>query len=113
MVETQSRIVPICELAQGGMGRVDLVARREGSFERLYARKRLHRHLAADAQCHAMFLDEARIAGLIRHANVVSVIDVGEDTEGPYLLMDYVEGVPLNAVISHSIDSGSPLPIAM
>lgn len=113
MVETQARIVPICELAQGGMGRVDLVARREGSFERLYARKRLHRHLAADAQCHAMFLDEARIAGLIRHANVVSVIDVGEDTEGPYLLMDYVEGVPLNAVISHAIDSGSPLPMAM
>jgi serine/threonine-protein kinase len=83
------------------MGRVDLVARREGSFERLYAMKRLHSHLAADPQCRAMFLDEARIAGLLRHANVVSVIDVGEDDEGPYLLMEYVEGVPLSTIISN------------
>jgi serine/threonine-protein kinase len=108
-----ARVVRICELAQGGMGRVDLVARRDGSFERLYAMKRLHAHLAADVQCRAMFVDEARIAGLVRHANVVSVIDVGEDEQGPYLLMDYVDGVPLTSVIKREIERDGRLALAL
>jgi eukaryotic-like serine/threonine-protein kinase len=88
--------VRVRELAAGGMGRVDLVLRRGGSFERLYAVKRLHPHLREDTEAERMFLDEARIAGLIRHPNVVSVHEVGEDEDGSFLLMDYVEGIPLN-----------------
>jgi serine/threonine-protein kinase len=46
-----------------------------------------------------MFVDEARLAGLVRHPNVVGVSDVGEDEDGPYLIMDYVEGVSLSKTI--------------
>jgi serine/threonine-protein kinase len=46
-----------------------------------------------------MFMDEARLAGLVRHPNVVGVSDVGEDDDGPYLIMDYVEGVSLSRAI--------------
>jgi serine/threonine-protein kinase len=83
------------------MGTVDLVLRREGEFRRLHAMKRLHPHLLEDEEIRAMFLDEARVAGLVRHANVVSVLDVGEDAEGPYLVMDYVEGLTLAHILQH------------
>ena len=81
------------------MATVSLVLRREGSFLRPYAMKRFHAPAIRDAELEAMFLDEARIAGLLRHPNVVSVLDVGQDDEGPFLIMDYVEGVTLAQLI--------------
>jgi serine/threonine protein kinase len=98
-------------LATGGMGRVDLAVRREGTFFRLCAIKRLHEHLREDADVRAMFLDEARIAGLIRHPNVVSVVDLGEDDEGPFLVMDYVDGVPVGEIIKRAVDNAEPIPL--
>ncbi|MFK7988201.1 MAG: serine/threonine-protein kinase [Sandaracinaceae bacterium] len=101
---------PVCPIARGGMATVDLVVRREGSFLRPYAMKRFLPGATADAK--RMFLDEARIAGLLRHPNVVSVLDVGEDREGPYLLMDYVEGVSLYELIRAYVRASSdPIPV--
>ncbi|AKF08052.1 serine/threonine-protein kinase [Sandaracinus amylolyticus] len=104
---------PLSEIASGGVGRVELVRRREGSFERLYARKRLHDAHRDDAEFRTMFFDEARIAGLVRHANVVSVLDVGEDDEGPYLVMEYVEGVPASAIVQHAIARRAEVPLQL
>ena len=95
-----SSYVRVCELAAGGMGRVDLALRREGPFQRLYAIKRLQPHLRDDPEFRQMFLEEARLAGLIRHPNVISVLDVGEDGDGPYLVMDFVEGLPLGNLMA-------------
>jgi serine/threonine-protein kinase len=96
------------------MGRVDLVLRRDGSFERFYAIKRLHAHLREDPEFEQMFLDEGRIAGLIRHPNVVSVLEVDTDEEGSFLLMDYVEGVPLSRFIrEHSGRERPPLQLCL
>ncbi len=102
---------PVRTLANGGMGSVSLVVRQEGSFSRLYAMKRLHAHLQSDEQLNAMFLDEARFAGLIRHANVVSVLDVGSDAEGPYLVMDYIEGTPLSSLMVKLSKQGERFPV--
>lgn len=77
----------VCHLAQGGMGSVELVVRREGTFRRLYAIKRPHPHHRHDAVMRSMFTEEARLAGLIRHPNVVGVLDVGEDQDGPFLVI--------------------------
>ena len=87
-------------IARGGLGVVELVVRAEGQFRRLYALKRLHPHLRAEPEIRAMFMEEARIAGLIHHPNVVSVLDVGEDEEGPFLLMEYIEGLSLSAIVN-------------
>ena len=92
--------VRVMELARGGMGSVEVVLRKGGGFSRLLVRKRLLPAHRGDPAFRAMFLDEARIAGLIRHPNVVSVIDVGEDGEGPYLVMDLIEGIPLSHVVT-------------
>lgn len=98
-------------IAQGGMGSVELVQRRQGRWTRLYARKRLHPHLRRDPEFRRMFLDEARLAGLVRHPNVVSVQDVGEDHDGPYLILDFVDGVSAARLIDHVRRAGARLPL--
>jgi serine/threonine-protein kinase len=100
-------------LSTGGMGRVDLAVRREGDFVRFYAIKRLLPHLREDDTSRAMFADEARIAGLVHHPNVVGVLDVGEDDEGPFLAMEYVEGLPLSDIVDHTHTSGELLPVQL
>ena len=94
------------------MGVVTLASRDHGHFVRLYALKRLHPSLQEEAAVRGMFLDEARIAGLIRHPNVVSVVDVGEDEDGPYLVMDYVEGVTLSELLHRLLSRGARLPLS-
>jgi serine/threonine-protein kinase len=87
------------------MGYVELCFRRESRFLRWSARKRLHEQYRSDARFRSMFMDEARLAGLVRHPNVVGVTDVGEDQDGPYLIMDYVEGVSLARAIREMMGS--------
>ncbi len=95
------------------MGRVELVVRREGLFARIYAMKRLLPELLSDEELRAMFIEEARIAGLVRHPNVVPVLDVGEDEHGPYLVMDYVEGVAAYKPLVQAREAGAMLPLGL
>lgn len=98
-------------LGRGAFGEVELVMRSDGRFERLFAKKRLLPAHQEDAELRSMFFEEARLAGMIRHPNVVSVLDVGEDEQGPYLLMDYVEGVSLHRLIEVSRMRHERLPL--
>ncbi len=98
-VNATRRYQPLFEIARGGIGSVHLAVKREGEFERLYAMKTLHPHYVTEESIRSMFLAEAKIAGLIRHPNVVAVSDVGETRDGPFLVMDYVEGVSLGELM--------------
>ena len=101
----------VTTIAQGGMGYVELCFRREGRFLRWCARKRLHESFRNDATFRSMFMDEARLAGLVRHPNAVGVLDVGEDQDGPFLIMDFVEGVSLSRVITEAASARRPFPM--
>ncbi|MCB8881038.1 serine/threonine protein kinase [Acidisoma cellulosilytica] len=48
----------------------------------------------------ARFHDEARIAALCRHDNIVGVHEFGFAGGEPYLAMDYVDGIPINRAVS-------------
>ncbi|HKU36841.1 MAG TPA: protein kinase, partial [Polyangiales bacterium] len=88
-------------MASGGMAAV-YVARALGvaGFERLFAVKVLHPHLAHEQEFITMFLDEARLAARIRHPNVVPTIDISDTQDaGYYLVMDYIEGDHLGALL--------------
>ena len=90
----------LLEVASDGMATV-YVGRQYGAggFERLVAIKRMHPHIGAEPELAASFMDEARIASLIRHPNVVAVQDV-HDAQGEHLLvMDYVDGPSLANVM--------------
>jgi serine/threonine-protein kinase len=97
-------------LASGGMASVYLGrARGPAGFERLVAVKVMHEHIAHDPAFGAMFLDEARLAARIRHPNVVPTLDVAED--GRFLVMEYVEGASLHAILGRHRDEGRVLPL--
>lgn len=77
---------------------------------RTVAIKLFPRELAA-GEGRERFLTEARVVGQISHASIVALHDMGIDeaTSTPYLVMEYVEGQPLERVL----DKGSvPFPRA-
>jgi serine/threonine protein kinase len=100
----------IARIARGGMGTVYL-ARRAGAagFQRLFAVKVMHEHLAESEEFVRMFLDEARIAARLHHPNVVPIVDVGESGGRQFVVMDYVEGVSLHEILRKSKES-RPIP---
>jgi serine/threonine protein kinase len=103
----------LARLASGGMAGV-YVARAQGvaGFERLFAIKILHPHLAHEEEFITMFLDEARIAARIRHPNVVSTIDISDTQDaGYYLVMDYIEGDHLGALMRQAAQADERIPI--
>lgn len=108
-----TRYKALYEIARGGMGRVELVVDQRLHFERLHARKRLHDNFVDDTDVRAMFLDEARIAGFIRHPHVVSVTDVGEDEDGPFIVMDFVDGIALSTMVSRLVAAQVTLPLSV
>jgi serine/threonine protein kinase len=93
MRERLDRFELIAEVASGGMATV-LLARLGGvgGFQRLYAIKRLHAHLASSGEFVEMFLDEARLAARIHHPNVVPILEIGTSADRYYLVMEYIEG---------------------
>ncbi len=119
--ERLDRFELIAELASGGMATVFL-ARLSGAggFQRLYAIKRLHPHLASDGEFIQMFLDEARLAARIHHPNVVPILEIGTagepesgDVDRYYLVMEYIEGDTVARLIARAAHAGKKLPVAV
>jgi eukaryotic-like serine/threonine-protein kinase len=101
----------IAPIGHGGMGTVYLCRlTSETGFRRFFALKLLRQHLLDDPLSAKRFVEEARLAGLLHHPNVVSVLDAGIDGAQPYLVMDYVEGGSLRQLVAaHPIDHPAEL----
>ena len=94
--KTIGRYAMCAEIAAGGMATVHLgKLLGQVGFSRIVAIKALHPQFARDPDFLSMFLDEARLAGRVRHPNVVSVFDVVAREGELYLIMDYVPGETL------------------
>jgi serine/threonine-protein kinase len=72
-------------------------------FERLVVVKRLTFELLDDTEALDRFRSEARLAATIHHANVVATQHVGMDADGPYLVLEYVEGATLEELVDRSM----------
>jgi serine/threonine protein kinase len=102
----------IAELASGGMGTVFLARLGgAGGFQRLYAIKRLHEHLARHPEFIEMFLDEARLAARIHHPNVVPILEIGTNDVGYYLVMEYVEGDTVGHLVHSAAQEGKTVSV--
>jgi eukaryotic-like serine/threonine-protein kinase len=64
-------------------------------FKRPVAVKRILRHLVSSKEHRAMFVAEAQLTALLDHPNVVQVYDFGEDAQGLFIAMEWVEGLSL------------------
>lgn len=76
-------------LGRGSNGTVYLAV--QENLQRKVAVKLLSKKLSQDAAFVQRFLDEARAAAALHHANVATVFDVGEHEGRPYLLMEYMD----------------------
>ncbi|MCL4235578.1 MAG: protein kinase, partial [Deltaproteobacteria bacterium] len=100
-------------LGAGGMAEVFL-AKQTGvaNFERLVAVKTIHPQIVESADVVAMFIDEARIAAQLRHANIVHVYDFGRDIDGTFFIaMEYVAGLSLARLIAMARERSRPIPL--
>ena len=90
----------ITRIGQGGMAEVQLALQRgPAGFEKLVVVKLVHENLATQKTFVDMLLDEARVAALVKHPNVVDIYDLGEADGRYFIAMEYLEGEPLLAVI--------------
>ncbi len=88
------------------------IARHTGKhgFEKFVAIKTVLPKFASDARFQQMFQDEARIASRIEHPNVAQILDVGEQHEITYLVMEYVDGESLSTVHRTVTKKGTRIP---
>lgn len=99
-------------IGRGGMAEVFLArvvgGPRAGSP---VAVKRLLPSLARDPAYRALFAAEARLAAQLRHPAIVEVIAAGEESGGPYLVMEYVDGRDLARLLAACRRRGLDLPV--
>jgi eukaryotic-like serine/threonine-protein kinase len=104
----------ITALATGGMGRIWLGrAAGIGGFERKFVIKTLElpRDTAEAEAASAMFLDEARLLGLLHHQHLASVFEVGQDDGRYYMVLDYLDGHSAHDVWERASQFGAALPL--
>ena len=76
-------------------------------FSKLKVVKQLRRDLADDIQFLNMFLDEARLAALLNHANVVQTTEIGFDGRSlRFLEMEYLDGQAFEAINRRASKTG-------
>ena len=89
------------KLAQGGMAEVYLARQvSPAGYQKLVVIKRVRPHLASDEDFVGMFVNEARLASMINHPNVVQIFDLGDEprpqSQGGgqdwFLAMEYLDG---------------------
>src|SRR5580704_3923341 len=99
------------EIAAGGMATVHLGRMLgDAGFARTVAIKRLHPQFAKDPEVCAMLLDEGRLAARIHHLNVVTTLDVVASGDELFVVMEYVHGEALSALIRAAIRRGEKVP---
>ncbi len=104
----------LCPIAHGGMASVWL-ARFVGKhgFEKLVAIKTILPEYASDTRFQQMFLDEARIASGIEHVNVAQILDLGEQHEVLYIVMEWVDGDSLSKLHRSVEARGERIPLGV
>ncbi len=78
------------KIGDGGMGVVHLA--RDRQLGRCVAIKRLHSDSILNAGLKARFFQEARAVASLNHIHIVHIYSLGEDSDGPFIVMEYVAG---------------------
>ncbi|HEU4533686.1 MAG TPA: serine/threonine-protein kinase, partial [Polyangiaceae bacterium] len=104
----------IAELGRGGMARVFLaMARGPGGFNKLFVIKEPWPSVASDPKGLDRFLREARIAARLSHPNVVQTVEVLAEGSGYYIVMEYLDGQPLDRVVRRAGAGAMKVPLAL
>jgi|HubBroStandDraft_2_1064218.scaffolds.fasta_scaffold06681_4 serine/threonine protein kinase len=112
MSDSQQRYRVIEKLESGGMAEV-FRAESEGlqGFRKQVAIKRVLPHLSSKKKFISMFLDEARLSAQLSHSNCVQVFDIGVGDSAYFIVMEFVDGANLKAVIEQLKRAGKDFPV--
>src|SRR5438105_14542788 len=80
-------------------------------FERLLAVKRILPNIAEDEEFIAMFIDEAKIAVQLQHANIAQIFDLGKVEDSYFIALEYVHGKDLRSIFDRMRGKGDAMPI--
>lgn len=90
-------------IGRGGMGYV--YKAHDPILKRDVAIKTMLKDVADDEELRNRFLREAQSAGGLRHPNVVTIYDLGEDENGcPFIAMEFLSGTDLEHLIKNKVD---------
>ncbi|MBW2457408.1 MAG: protein kinase [Deltaproteobacteria bacterium] len=115
-IMTPERVVGRCEIfapIAGGGGLASVYVGRligVGGFARTVAVKLLHEQYAKDPAFRQMFLDEAHVVSRIRHPNVVPTLDLVDEGDELFIVMEYVEGDTLDHLMQRPRKKGIERP---
>lgn len=97
-------------LAVGGMAEIYLATHGQlAGFQTPLVIKRILPNLAHTREFTEMFLDEARIASLLQHPNIATILEVGRERDEYFLAMELVQGEQLSQVIRTLTDKKEKL----
>ena len=94
MLDKIGRFKILEELGRGGMAVVYKAY--DPNINRPLAIKVLLEERCADKEYRSRFLAEAKAAGLLSHPNIVTIYDIGEVNDRPYIVMELLEGESLD-----------------
>ncbi|HKD13677.1 MAG TPA: protein kinase, partial [Candidatus Angelobacter sp.] len=101
-IKIDNRYDVLGELGRGGMGIVYKAT--DVKMDRVVAIKVMTIHGAGRDEYQERFLREAKSIAKMQHPNIVVVHDYGYHNGAPYMVMEYVEGVPLDKVIASRVN---------
>ena len=93
----------ISKIGAGGMGEVHLA--KDTRLQRRVAIKMLPAEFARDPESIRRFTTEAQTASSLNHPNIVTIYEIDEHGEIPFIVMEYIDGESLRATAS------SPMPL--
>jgi len=94
------------------MGEVFLGTYESPAGRRRVAIKRVAQKGGSSSLDHDRLLSEARLVYRLTHTNICQVLDVGESAEGTFVVMEYVQGLDLRALLQGLYDEDSELSVA-
>src|SRR5687768_5358384 len=90
----------VSALGSGGMGEV--YQAHDPRLDRLVAIKVLPEARVADQDRLTRFVQEARAASALNHPGIITIHDIAEQDGRHYIVMEFVDGKPLDALIPSS-----------
>jgi serine/threonine protein kinase len=81
-------------------------------IEKQVAVKLILPHIAEDSEFISMFINEAKLAVQLSHANIAQIYDLGRMGDSYFISMEYVHGRDLRAIMCRLADNDSIMPIS-
>jgi serine/threonine protein kinase len=80
-------------------------------FERIVALKRILPSIAEDEEFITMFIDEAKIAVQLQHANIAQIFDLGKVEDSYFIALEYVNGRDLRGIFDDLRKRAQVMPV--